>query len=46
MVSVASARRPVSRKTTHEAAGMLGRFIEAAESGALMAVTPHDGRER
>jgi hypothetical protein len=41
-----SARRPVSKKTTHEAAGMLRRFIEAVESGALMAVTPHDGRER
>jgi len=42
MVSVASARRPASRKTTHDAAGTLRQFIEAAGSGELMAVTPHN----
>jgi len=46
MVSVASARRPASRKTTQEADGMLAGFIEAVEPGALVAVTPHDRRER
>jgi hypothetical protein len=42
MEVVVSARRPASRKTTQEAAGMLRRFIEAVESGELMANTPQD----
>jgi len=42
MEVVASTSPASSPSTLHEAAGMLRRFIDAVESGHLMAATPQD----
>jgi hypothetical protein len=42
MEVVPPTRRPASRKATEDAAQVLRRFIEAVESGELMASTPQD----
>ena len=42
MSGVSSARRTLSAVNAEEAAGVLRRFMEAVESGELLARTPQD----